>query len=170
MSRAVRSVKKVNPVPEKNDAFPLEPALDFLQHLWQLNHAMERLSMQMERQLGVTAQQRLFIRCIGKYPGMTATQLASVLHLDRGTVSVSLRRLTTKGLVAGRRDKHDARRVALSLTAKGRALDRPDPRTIEHAVERLLKASGPSKVGTAKSCLLQLTVEVMGKLEGARAP
>lgn len=150
---------------EKNDEFPLEPALDFLQHLWQLNHALERMSMQMERQLGVTAQQRLFIRCIGKYPGMTATQLAGVLHLDRGTVSVSLRRLASKGLVAGKRDKRDARRVSLTLTAKGKALDRPDPRTIEHAVERLLKGSGAAKVGTAKSCLLQLTAEVMEKLE-----
>lgn len=151
---------------EKSDEFPLEPALDFMQHLWQLNHALERLSMQMERQLGVTAQQRLFIRCIGKYPGMTATQLASVLHLDRGTVSVSLRRLASKGLVLGKRDKRDARRVSLTLTAKGKALDRPDPRTIEHAVERLLQASGPAKVATAKACLLQLAGEVMNKLEG----
>ena len=72
---------------------PLEPALDFLQRLWALNHGLERASMRMDRQLGVTAQQRLFIRCIGKYACVGASDLASVLHLDRGTVSVSLRRL-----------------------------------------------------------------------------
>lgn len=150
---------------EQRVDFPLEPALDFLQHLWQLNHALERLSMQMERQLGVTAQQRLFIRCIGRYPGMSATQLAGVMHLDRGTVSVSLRRLTAKGLVVGKRDKHDARRVSLSLTAKGKKLDHPDPRTIEDAVNRQLKAQGAARLSTAKAFLLALSDEVMGKLE-----
>jgi len=150
--------------PEGAD-LPLEPALDFMQHLWALNHALERMSMQMERQLGVTAQQRLFIRCIGKYPGMTATQLAGVMHLDRGTVSVSLRRLTAKGLVQGKRDKDDNRRVALTLTPKGRALDKPDPRTIEAAVKKLLASVGAQRVANAKDVLARLAEEVLGKLE-----
>ncbi|HEY0882183.1 MAG TPA: MarR family winged helix-turn-helix transcriptional regulator [Archangium sp.] len=150
--------------PEGAD-LPLEPALDFMQHLWALNHALERMSMQMERQLGVTAQQRLFIRCIGKYPGMTATQLAGVMHLDRGTVSVSLRRLSTKGLVQGKRDKEDNRRVALSLTPKGRALDKPDPRTIEAAVKKLLASVGGQRVANAKDVLARLAEELLSKLE-----
>lgn len=118
--------------------FPLDPPLDFLQHLWHLNHALERMSLHMARTLNVTAQQRLFIRCIGKYPGMTASQLATVLHLDRGTVSVALRRLARKGLITRRRDPRDNRRVSLGLTPKGQALDRPDPSTVEFAVEQLL--------------------------------
>lgn len=150
---------------EKQKEFPLEPALDFLQHLWQLNHALERTSLQMERTLGVTAQQRLFVRCIGKYPGMTASQLAAVLHLDRGTVSVSLRRLTTKGLVAGRRDPKDNRRVALGLTSKGKALDRPHPGTVEFAVERLLEKAGRSKVEGAKDVLQRLADDLFENLE-----
>jgi DNA-binding MarR family transcriptional regulator len=150
---------------QTKDEFPLEPSLDFLQHLWRLNHALERMSMQMEKQLGITAQQRLFIRCIGKYPGMTATQLAGVLHLDRGTVSVSLRRLMAKGLVSGKRDKDDNRRVALTLTPKGRALDKPDARTIEHAVKKLLGSVGAQRVENAKDVLEALALEVMKKLE-----
>jgi MarR family transcriptional regulator, organic hydroperoxide resistance regulator len=73
--------------------YPLGPALDFLQRLWRLNHALERLSSRMERQLGITAQQRLIIRCIGKYPGVGAGQLAALLHVDPGTVSAALNRL-----------------------------------------------------------------------------
>lgn len=149
----------------QQDEFPLEPALDFMQHLWQLNHALERLSMQMEKELGVTAQQRLFVRCIGRYPGMSATQLAGVLHLDRGTVSVSLRRLMSKGLIVGKRDKDDARRVSLMLTAKGKKLDRPDTRTVEDAVNLLLKSMGPAKVSTTKGCLGALSDAVLAKLE-----
>ena len=146
-------------------AFPLEPALDFLQHLWELNHALERRSLQMERQLGVTAQQRLFVRCIGKYPGMTASQLATVLHLDRGTVSVSLRRLTKKGLVTGARDERDQRRVQLALTAKGKALDRPHSGSVEHSVQRLLSKVGPAKATAAKSVLRQLSEDLLQKVE-----
>lgn len=64
--------------------FSNEPALEFMQHLWALNHAVERTSLRMERELGVTAQQRLVLRCVGKYPGMMPTQVAALLHLDRG--------------------------------------------------------------------------------------
>ena len=146
-------------------AFRLEGPLDFMQHLWELNHALERMSLQMDRTLGVTAQQRLFLRCIGKYPGMTATQLASVLHLDRGTVSVSLGRLIKKGLVSGRRQKGDRRRVALSLTAKGRGLDRPTAGTVEHSVSRLLSRAGRPAVNSAKRVLRLLSDDLTRKLD-----
>ncbi len=141
--------------------FPLGPPLDFLQHLWELNHALEKRSASMERTMGVTAQQRLFLRCIGQHPGLTASQLARVLHLDRGTVSVSLRRLTKKGLVAGRRDPKDSRRVALTLTARGVALNRPDPRTVEHVVQRLLSRSSRASVASTKQVLRRLSEELL---------
>jgi MarR family transcriptional regulator, organic hydroperoxide resistance regulator len=145
--------------------FELEPPLDFLQHLWALNHALERTSLQMERSLGVTAQQRLILRCVGKYPGMTATPLATVLHLDRGTISVSLRRLMTKRLLVGRRDREGQRRVALRLTAKGRVRVRSQAGTVEHAVAQLLVRLGNSPVERTKHVLRLLSAELMKKLE-----
>lgn len=124
--------------PSEPDAFPLGPALDFLRRMWRLDHALERLSSRMERRLGITAQQRLLIRCVGKYPGITAGQLASVLHVDPGTVSAALRRLEDKNIIERRRDVADSRRVVLGLTGRGRALDAPTAGTIEHVVEDLL--------------------------------
>jgi MarR family transcriptional regulator, organic hydroperoxide resistance regulator len=150
--------------PRARAAFELGPALDFLQHLWALNHALERTSLQMEKTIGVTAQQRLILRCLGKYPGMTASELASVLHLDRGTISVSLSRLAKKKLVQGRRDKADQRRVALSLTPKGQSLDRPAPRTVERVVERMLTRVGHAPVGRAKEVLRVLSADLMKML------
>lgn len=146
--------------------FPLEAPLDFLQHLWQLNHALERVSQQMKRTLGVTAQQRLFVRCIGTYPGMTASQLASVLHLDRGTVSVALTRLAKLGLITRRRDARDNRRVSLGLTARGRALDRPSHGTVEHAVERMLAKAGRADVARVKALLRDLAEDLSEKVIG----
>jgi len=150
---------------EARAGLPLEPPLDFLQHLWQLNHALERRSLQMERTLGVTAQQRLFVRCIGKYPGITAGQLATVLHLDRGTVSVGLRRLAKKGVLTRRRDPRDSRRVALGLTSKGRGMDRPHPSTVEFAVKRVMRKVSSQDLERVKAVLSRLAEALAEKLE-----
>ena len=122
---------------ERQD-YVLGPALDFLRRLWRLNHALEKLSSRMDRRLGVTAQQRLVIRCVGMYPGVTAGQLAALLHIDPGTASATLKRVEEKGMVERRRDPRDKRRLALGLTAKGRRIDRPRHGTVEQVTERLL--------------------------------
>lgn len=119
----------------------LGPALDFLQRLWRLNHALETVSSRMEKQIGVTAQQRLIIRFVGQYPGMSAGQLAAVLHVDPATVSAALGRLEQKRLIERRRDPADSRRVALWLSRKGCALDSPTPGTVEEAVTEMLAIS-----------------------------
>jgi len=138
-------------------SYPLSPALRFLERLWQLNHALETLSGHMQRELGVTSQQRLIVRCLGKYPGMTAGQLAALLHVDPGTLSAALRRLEGKRLVKRRQDPRDKRRVALGLTAKGRALDTLTEGTVEHAVERLLVSATEADLAATAGVLLQLT-------------
>jgi len=135
---------------------PLQGALGFLQCLWELNHALERLSSHMVQELGITAQQRLVIRCIGRYPGMTVGDLAQVLHLDPATVSVTVKRLHGQRLVARRRDDHDRRRVSLWLTVKGRGLSRPAPGTVEHAVDELFEAARPKEIATTRTLLGRL--------------
>ncbi len=149
--------------------FPLEPALDFLQSLWALNQAIERTSKQMEHDLGVTAQQRLLIRCLGKYPGITGSQLAELLHLDRGTISTSLNRLERQGLISKRRDPRDSRRVPLGLTPQGKRLDTPAPVTVERAVEQLFTQLGPEQLAVMKGSLQQLTANLNAALP-AREP
>lgn len=146
---------------ELRTEYPLGSALDFMRRIWQLNQALEKLSSRMEKRLGVTAQQRLIIRCIGKYPGMTAGKLASVLHVDPGTVSASLRRLEGKGLLERRRDPRDKRRAAIGLTSKGRALDRPADGTVEGAVERLLEGASPEELA-ATSCVVERLTALLG--------
>jgi DNA-binding MarR family transcriptional regulator len=143
---------------------PLSPALDFLQRLWRLNHALEKLSSRMEKQLGITAQQRLIIRCCGKYPGLTAGQLASLLHVDPGTVSAALNRLESKQLLERRRDAHDGRRTLVCLTAAGRKLDRPIQGTVEHAVDRLLASVPPTDVAAAIGVIDKLGVMLEDEL------
>ena len=139
----------------RSQALSLGAALDFMRGLWQLNHALERCSSQMEGELAVSAQQHWIIRCVGKYPGLTAGQLARQLALDPGTVSAALRRLERKRLLERRRDPRDRRRVMLGLTARGRLLYRAS--ALERAVTRLLAASDPNAVASALTVLASLT-------------
>ncbi len=143
--------------PESREDLSLGPALDFMRHLWRLNHALEGLSRRMDATLEVTAQQRFMIRCIGKYPGITVTQLAAQLHLDPGTVSTSLARLQRKGMLQRRRDSKDRRRVSIGLTARGRAVDAALTGTAEHAVQRLLELGKPTHIKNATQILELLT-------------
>jgi DNA-binding MarR family transcriptional regulator len=142
---------------ESPDELPLNPPLSFLQRIWELNHALERLSNQMERRLGVTAPQRFIVRCVGKYPGMTAGQLAMILHLDRGSVSAALRRLEKQGILKRRRDPRDGRRVTLGLTPKGRSLDVSRSGTVESAVVHLLESSSKAEIEATRSVLRRLS-------------
>ncbi|MBS1123595.1 MAG: Organic hydroperoxide resistance transcriptional regulator [Deltaproteobacteria bacterium] len=155
----------------KRDAaprYPLGGALDFLERTWRVNHAMQRVSNRMARDLGLTGPQRLVVRCVGKYPGLTASQLASLLHLDRGTVSAALNRLDGKGLVERRADPRDGRRVTLGLTAEGRALDRPTEHTIEATVESLLERLSDADRETTMRVLAMLAQAL--ELEADREP
>jgi DNA-binding MarR family transcriptional regulator len=116
----------------------LPPTLEFLRRLWQLNHALERRSSHMQQTLGITAQQRMVLRCVGQLAPVPAGTLAEVLHLDPGTLSSTLRRLEERRLLKRTRDAEDSRRILVTLTAAGKRLDVPTPNTVESAVAALL--------------------------------
>jgi MarR family transcriptional regulator, organic hydroperoxide resistance regulator len=147
----------------------LGSALDFMRGLWQLNHALERHSSKMEDELDVSAQQHWIIRCVGKYPGVTAGQLASQLHLDPGTVSAALGRLERKAMLERRRDPRDRRRVVLGLTRRGRALYAAS--TLENAVDELLATSEPHAVAATLQLLSSLSERLAaGAIADGAAP
>ncbi len=143
---------------------PLPPALEFLQQLWQVNHTLERLSSRMEKSIGVTGQQRLIIRCVGRQPGLFAGHLAQLLHLDRGTVSATVKRLEAKKLISRRSDPSDGRRVSLRLTAKGQALDRPRKGTAEHAVDAMMRTQPAAQIEATRAVLLELAQRLIAEM------
>lgn len=142
MTRSVPREPTVSPNADVRRGVELGPALEFMRSLWRLNHALERMSCEMERALGVTAQQRMVLRCLGKRPGMTPSQLADLLHVDRSTISTALNRMQRERLLVRRVDESDRRSVTLWLSARGKRLDKPSAVTVESAVERLLAEAG----------------------------
>ncbi len=140
----------------RNFGFLLEPSLEFLRRIWRLNHALERASLRMQKVLGLTAQQRFLVRCIGRFPEITPGDAARAMHVDPGTISATIRRLEAKKLLHRSKDSTDSRRAMLGLTAAGRAFDRPEPQSVEAAVEELLQTSAPDDVAVAMRLLERL--------------
>lgn len=134
----------------------LEPALAFLRELWALDHALGSTSKRMLDRMGITAPQRMVLRFVGKFPGISASELAALLHLEKGTLSLALGRLEKAGWIARNRDEADARRSRLVLTARGRKLDRPTVGTVERAVQQTLRRTRPEDVAIVRSFLREL--------------
>lgn len=139
---------------------PLGPELDFLRLLWRIDHALQRRSKRMAKELGPTGPQRLVLRLVGRFPGLPPGELAELLHLDPGTLSGILKRLESAGWLRRRPDPRDRRRALLGLTPKGRELDTSDPATIEDAVRRTLTEVSARDLATTRALLERLAREL----------
>ncbi|WP_234945238.1 MarR family winged helix-turn-helix transcriptional regulator [Anaeromyxobacter sp. Fw109-5] len=135
---------------EKVNGKTLGPVLEFMRTLWALDHALQSASKRMESRLEITAPQRLVVRIVGRYPGVSAGEVSEILHLHPSTLTGILRRLGDRGLVERRPDPRDARRALLFLSSKGRAVDELRSGTVEAAVRRALTRVRPAAVQHAR--------------------
>lgn len=144
----------------------LGPVLEFMRALWELDHALQSASKRMEARTGITGPQRLVIRIVGRNPGISAGEVADILHVHPSTLTGVLKRLAARGLVARRADPGDGRRALLELTAAGRALDQLRAGTVEGAVRKVLARLDAAAVRTAREVAGALAEE----LERQREP
>lgn len=72
--------------------------------------------------MGLTHPQYLVMLALWGEQPQTVRRLAHLLQLDSATLSPLLKRLEALGYLERRRDPHDERSLAVSLTAKGQAL------------------------------------------------
>lgn len=134
--------------------------IEFLPLILALDHALARRSKEMRARLGVTALQRLVIRQLGQYPGLSPGELALMLHVDPSTLTGVLQRLVRRGWIDRRRHPHDGRRLCLGLTPRGRTFDVPDEATVEAAVSRALSRVRPHAARDARRVLAALIREL----------
>jgi MarR family transcriptional regulator, organic hydroperoxide resistance regulator len=128
-----------------------DPVLKFLQSVWQLEHALERASKRMEDAFGISGPQRFALRMIGVRPGITAGELATMLHLHPSTVTGIVQRLELRKLVKRTSNATDGRVAHLHLTAAGLKANRPAAKgTIERAAQTALsRCPEPQRKATA---------------------
>jgi DNA-binding MarR family transcriptional regulator len=134
--------------------------LDFMRLLWAVDHGLQSISKRLEGSVGVTGPQRLVIRIVGQFPGISAGDLANILHIHPSTLTGVLKRLVTRGQVARRSDPQDARRAQFALTPPGQRLNRMRAGTVEAAVLRALTRLTDEQVDATRSVLKVLAEEL----------
>jgi MarR family transcriptional regulator, organic hydroperoxide resistance regulator len=131
----------------------LDPVLDFMRLLWKIEHGLQATSKRMGSQLGITGPQRLVLRIVTQFPGVSAGDVARILHLHPSTVTGILQRLVEKGLLLRERDRRDTRRVRLRPRARAMGFTKRSGGTVEAAVADVLERLPPMRVRHARAVL-----------------
>ena len=137
----------------------LDPVLDFMRLLWRIEHNLQATSKHMAARLGITGPQRLVLKIVSQFPGITPGDLSRILHLHPSTITGVVQRLVDKGLLARDRDRQDIRRVHLRLRPRGLPFTRRAAGTIEAAIAGAL--------GRAPSAHVQHARQVLGAIAAA---
>jgi DNA-binding MarR family transcriptional regulator len=145
----------------------LGETLDFMRLIWEVDQALQRASKHMESALGVTGPQRLVIRIVGRFPGLPAGHLATLLRVHPSTLTGVLKRLERKGLMRRREDPRDGRRLLLSLTDKGRVFNLANDGTVEASVQRALEHSSPDEIAATREVLGSIVEHLGRQISGA---
>jgi DNA-binding MarR family transcriptional regulator len=138
----------------------LGQVLEFMQALWAVDHELQSSSKRQEASTGVTGPQRLVIRIVGRFPGISAGKVSEILHLHPSTLTGVLKRLESHGLLERQQDPADARRARLFLTTQGRTVDAVRGGTVEAGVRRALARLSPRTVAAAREALERLAAEL----------
>jgi DNA-binding MarR family transcriptional regulator len=158
--RATAGVRKAG-VPNGSDGrADLPEVLQFMQLLWAVVHGLEQISKRMTGDIGVTGPQRLALRVVGLFPGMSAGELAAVLHVHPSTLTGVLQRLVAQRLLARADDPADRRRAVLRLTMRGGRVNAARRGTVEAAIARALDGISDRDRMATKRVLERLAVHL----------
>jgi DNA-binding MarR family transcriptional regulator len=138
----------------------LGQAFEFMRALWAVDHQLQTASKRLEASVGVTGPQRMVIRLVGHYPGISAGKVSELLHLHPSTLTGVLQRLEKAGLLSRRADPADGRKARLLLTGRGRSIDAVRGGTVEAGVRRALARLSPRAVAAARQVLDALSDEL----------
>lgn len=151
-----------------SDEERLGDVLDFMRLLWSIDHRLQSVSKRMAASLGITGPQRLVVRFVGLFPGVTSGRLSHLLHLHPSTLTGVVQRLQKAGLLERVPDPQDGRRALLKLKPAGRKLSRAAGPTVEAATQRALRRCSPSERAAART-VLQAVAQELDALNGGAA-
>ncbi|GMB81163.1 MarR family transcriptional regulator [Shinella zoogloeoides] len=138
---------------ETNDIAPGMLALDqqLCFAVYSAAHALNRTYKPLLDPYGLTYPQYIALMTLWEEDGRPVKALGEKLGLDSGTLSPLLKRLEAAGYIRRARDKADERQVLVTLTDKGRAMQR-DAVAIRMAIGKA--------TGCSIEALQSLTVEL----------
>jgi len=136
--------------------FELNPVLDFLRLLWSIEHGLQRTSKRMEQTLGITGPQRLVLRVVSQFPGLSPGELAHLVRLHPSTITGIVQRLVSRGLLERGAHPDDSRRAQLRVRPQANRYLNLSTGTIEETVRQALRRLGAPRVRTAREVLAEI--------------
>lgn len=119
---------------------------DYLVNIFNRILVIEEMSLRTSQFNDVSLKEMHTIEIIGKRDQVTPSDIARQLMVTLGTVTTSLNKLETKGYVERTRSKTDRRVVYLSLTKKGRLLDRLHSKFHKSMVTHIIEDLDPAEI------------------------
>ena len=138
----------------------LDPVLDFLRLLWDVEHRLQSASKRMRTDLGITGPQRLVLRIVSRSPGISAGELARIVRLHPSTITGIVQRLVDRRLLVRDLDPRDSRRVRLLVRRQARPLTRRFEGTVELAVQRALSRLTAAQIAQARTVLGEISSQL----------
>ncbi len=139
-----------------------------LEALRAIVRALHVNSHAVERSTGLGGAQLFVLQQLAEARAASMNELAERTHTHQSTVSVVVRRLAERGLVSRAASDVDARRIEIALSARGRALLRRAPATVQaQLLEALHRLPAAKRRGLAEG--MQAWVRA-AHLHAARPP
>jgi DNA-binding MarR family transcriptional regulator len=120
-----------------------------------------------QRAAGISGAQLFVLQTLAEEPASSLNDLADRTLTDQSSVSVVVKRLSERKLVARKASRTDGRRIELSLTASGRRLLARCPEPTQARLVSALRRVSPGELSYLMAGLTSL-VHHMG-IEGAAA-
>ena len=100
---------------------------------------IEEMSLKTSQFSDISLKEMHTIEIIGKDDKVTPSDIARAQMITLGTVTASLNKLEAKGYIERRRSQSDRRVVYLSLTKKGRLVDRLHSKFHKRLVDQIVE-------------------------------
>ena len=127
-----------------SEEFDREKSLGYL-----VNLAGRLLGRALDRRLagyGVSLGQFPLLLVLWEEEGLTQSEIARRLDIEQPTVANTLKRMERDGLIAGAPDPKHSRRVLITLTERGRALEAPLKEEALHVNRRATAELAPQEL------------------------
>ncbi len=105
-----------------------------------------------ERGLGRAHHRVIYF--VGRYPGMTVSNLLDILKITKQSLSRVLSQLVQEGYISQEQGTVDRRQRLLTLTDQGRELERVLTETQRKRIARAYRAAGPESVEGFRAVML----------------
>ena len=113
-----------------------------------------------ERAAGISGAQLFVLQMLSEEPASSLNDLAERTLTDQSSVSVVVKRLIARNLVARKKSAVDARRIELYLTAAGRRLLARCPEPTQLRLLGALRRLSPGELASLTSALKHLVREM----------